>query len=152
MIGWSLPQRVFLATEPVDMRKAHDGLCAIVRDHFQDDPFSGDVFVFLNRRRNRIKLLTWDKDGFWLHYKRLERGRFEALAKSVLAETRNAAADVAAMPAGAHPLMETVAKAIEGRARAVLSGLEDRTAADDAPPAPPAGGAPRKRTRTARAS
>ncbi len=78
--------------------------------------------------------------------------RVETLAKSVLAETQNAAADVAAMPAGAHPLMETVAKAIEGRARAVLSGLADHTAADDAPPAPPAGGAPRKRIRTARAS
>jgi serine/threonine-protein kinase HipA len=78
--------------------------------------------------------------------------RVEALAKGALAEARNAAADVAAMPAGAHPLMAQVTQAIEGRARAILSGLDDHTAADDAPPAAPAGGAPRKRTKSARAS
>jgi serine/threonine-protein kinase HipA len=78
--------------------------------------------------------------------------RVEALAKGALAEAKNAAADVAAMPAGAHPLMAQVTQAIEGRARAILSGLDDHTAADDAPPAAPAGGAPRKRAKTARAS
>jgi serine/threonine-protein kinase HipA len=78
--------------------------------------------------------------------------RVEALAKGALAEAKNAAADVAAMPAGAHPLMAQVTQAIEGRARAILSGLDDHTAADDAPPAAPAGGAPRKRAKAARAS
>jgi serine/threonine-protein kinase HipA len=77
--------------------------------------------------------------------------RVEALAKGTLAEAKNAAADVAAMPAGAHPLMQQVTQAIEGRARAILSGLDDHTAADDAPPAAPAG-APRKRAKAARAS
>lgn len=78
--------------------------------------------------------------------------RVEALAKGALAETKSAAADVAAMPAGAHPLMQQVTQAIEARARAVLAGLDDHTATDDVPPAPPAGGAPRKRAKSARAS
>lgn len=82
MIGLSMPGRIFIATAPVDMRKAHDGLCAVVRDCFHEDPFSGDVFVFLNRRRDRVKLLVWDKGGFWLLYKRLEKGRFEAIRAS----------------------------------------------------------------------
>jgi transposase len=68
--------RVFLCRHAVDFRKAHDGLCALVRDQFQDDPFSGDVFVFHNRTRDRIKLLLWDRNGFWLLYKRLEKGTF----------------------------------------------------------------------------
>ena len=61
---------------PVDFRKAHDGLCTIIRDGFGDDPFSGAVFAFHNRARDRIKLLVWDRNGFWLFYKRLERGTF----------------------------------------------------------------------------
>lgn len=68
--------RIFLCRRPVDFRKAHDGLCAIVRDQFEDDPFSGDLFVFHNGAKDRIKLLLWDRNGFWLLYKRLERGRF----------------------------------------------------------------------------
>ena len=79
----SLPSsmRIFLAAEPVDFRKAHDGLVAVVRDHMQDDPFDGSVFVFTNRRRDRIKLLLWDHNGFWLLYKRLERGTFRTVAR-----------------------------------------------------------------------
>jgi transposase len=68
--------RVFLCVKPVDFRKAHDGLCALVRDTFQDDPFSGDVFVFHNGAKDRVKLLLWDRNGFWLMYKRLEQGTF----------------------------------------------------------------------------
>lgn len=68
--------RIFVSREPVDFRKAHDGLLAIVRDQFGDDPFDGSVFVFLNRRQDRVKVLQWDRDGFWLHYKRLEKGVF----------------------------------------------------------------------------
>lgn len=75
----SLPPsvRVFLARDSVDFRKAFDGLHAIVRDSFQVDPFSGHFFVFLNRRRDRVKILVWDRNGFWLFAKRLERGTFE---------------------------------------------------------------------------
>ena len=68
--------RIFLCLRPVDFRKAHDGLCAHVRDQFEDDPFSGDLFVFHNGAKDRVKLLVWDKNGFWLLYKRLEKGRF----------------------------------------------------------------------------
>jgi transposase len=68
--------RVFLCVRRVDFRKAHDGLCALVRDEFKDDPFSGDVFVFHNGAHDRVKLLVWDRNGFWLLYKRLEQGTF----------------------------------------------------------------------------
>jgi transposase len=75
----SLPAsiRIFVARDAVDFRKAHDGLLAVIRDAFGDDPFDGSLFVFLNRSRNRVKLLQWDCDGFWLHYKRLEQGTFK---------------------------------------------------------------------------
>jgi transposase len=68
--------RIFLARDAVDFRKAHDGLLAVVHEAFGADPFDGSLFVFLNRRRDRVKLLQWDRDGFWLHYKRLEQGTF----------------------------------------------------------------------------
>lgn len=75
----SLPAsiRIFVSRDAVDFRKAHDGLLAVIRDAFGDDPFDGSLFVFLNRRRDRVKLLQWDRDGFWLHYKRLEQGTFK---------------------------------------------------------------------------
>jgi transposase len=75
----SLPAsvRIFLARDAVDFRKACDGLCAVVRDQFGDDPFSGHLFVFFNRRHDRVKILVWDHNGFWLFAKRLERGTFE---------------------------------------------------------------------------
>lgn len=83
----SLPNstRVFLHREPVDFRKAHDGLCGVVRAGLGHDPLSGDLFVFLNRRRNRVKLLQWDGNGLWMHYKRLEKGTFRPL-RSVAAD------------------------------------------------------------------
>jgi transposase len=76
----SLPAqvRIFVARDPVDFRKAFDGLCQIVRDVLKCDPFTGDMFAFFNKRRDRVKLLYWDRNGFWLLYKRLERGTFEA--------------------------------------------------------------------------
>ena len=76
MLSLGGAHRVFLCARAVDFRKAHDGLCALVRDQFRDDTFSGDVFVFHNAARDRIKLLVWDRNGFWLLYKRLEQGTF----------------------------------------------------------------------------
>jgi len=58
------------------MRKQFDGLVAIVRNELRDDPLSGSLYVFLNRRRNYLKLVYWDRTGFCLFAKRLERGRF----------------------------------------------------------------------------
>ena len=80
----SLPAsvRIFLARDPVDFRKAFDGLCGIIQDEFGDDPFSGHLFLFFNKRRDRIKILLWDRNGFWLFYKRLERGTFDQYSES----------------------------------------------------------------------
>jgi len=69
--------RIVLATEPVDMRRGHDGLCAIVRNQWRIDPFAGHLFVFLGKRADRVKCLYWDRGGFVLYYKRLERCRFK---------------------------------------------------------------------------
>ena len=67
--------RVYLASEPVDMRRGHDGLFEIVRG-WNLDAFSGDLFAFVGKRRDRVKILVWHRGGFVLVYKRLERGRF----------------------------------------------------------------------------
>ena len=67
-------KRVFLACGATDMRKSINGLSAIVEGGFKLDPFDGALFVFCNRNRDRIKVLVWDNDGFWLHFKRLEKG------------------------------------------------------------------------------
>jgi len=69
--------KVFLATEPVDLRRGHDGLCALVRGRFDLDPFAGHLYVFIGRRLDRVKILFWDRGGFVLYYKRLSRGRFQ---------------------------------------------------------------------------
>ena len=68
--------RIFIAAEPVDLRRGFDGLSAATRSLICEDPMSGHVFAFINRRRNRIKLLVWDRTGFVLLYKKLERGTF----------------------------------------------------------------------------
>lgn len=69
--------KIWLATEPVDMRKGFDGLMTIVRDEWSRDPYAGHLFAFVGRRRDRIKVLFWDRGGFVLYYKRLEKGRFQ---------------------------------------------------------------------------
>lgn len=67
---------VFLCCGHVDMRKAINGLAEIVQSNFELDPYNGALYAFCNRRRDRLKILEWDGDGFWLHFKRLEKGRF----------------------------------------------------------------------------
>jgi transposase len=69
--------RYYLYREPTDMRKSFDGLCGLVRLRLGQNPMSGDVFIFLNKPRNRVKLLRWEPGGFVLFFKRLERGTFE---------------------------------------------------------------------------
>jgi transposase len=68
--------RIFIATSPVDCRKSHDGLAALVEQVMIEKPLSGNLFVFTNKRADRIKLLYWDSDGYALWYKRLEKGTF----------------------------------------------------------------------------
>jgi len=67
---------IYIAVEPVDMRKSFDGLSAIVKNHFHHDPLSGHLFVFINRSADRIKILCWDDDGYAIWAKRLQAGRF----------------------------------------------------------------------------
>lgn len=75
----SLPAnvRLYLCTTPTDMRKSFDGLHTLVRQVFELDPLDGHLFLFVNRRRDRIKLLWWDRDGLALWYKRLEMGTYQ---------------------------------------------------------------------------
>ena len=74
---------IFLHTDATDMRKSFTGLCGLVRSVFNDDPADGSLFLFVNKRRDRIKALWWDGDGFVLWYKRLEQGTFEIAPASV---------------------------------------------------------------------
>ena len=67
----------YLYREPTDMRKSFDGLSGIVQGQLDRNPTSGEVFIFVNRRRNKVKLLRWEQGGFILYYKRLEAGTFE---------------------------------------------------------------------------
>lgn len=68
--------KIYLAREPVDLRKSIDGLSVLVAQVLGQDPFDAQLFVFVNRRRDKLKALRWDQNGFVLYYKRLERGRF----------------------------------------------------------------------------
>lgn len=71
------PDRVYLACGSTDLRKSIDGLATLVKEAFALDPFAPCLFVFCNRRRDKLKILHWDHNGFWLYYRRLERGHFQ---------------------------------------------------------------------------
>jgi transposase len=70
-------ERVYLACGSTDLRKSIDGLAALVQEGLSLDPFSASLFVFCNRQHDKLKLLYWDHAGFWLFYRRLERGTFQ---------------------------------------------------------------------------
>jgi transposase len=76
MIHLPASVRVYLCLAPCDMRRSFDGLHALVRDHLQLDPFAGHLYLFWNRRKDRLKILYWDHDGFAVWAKRLEAGVF----------------------------------------------------------------------------
>jgi len=76
MFNLSPSTRIFVCARPIDMRKSFDGLFAMVRAQFQEDPFSGSFFLFRSKRGNFIKILWWDIDGFAIFAKRLEVGTF----------------------------------------------------------------------------
>jgi transposase len=88
MLSFAPNVRIFLHARPTDMRKSFDGLCGLVRSVLAADPLDGSLFLFVNRRGDRLKILWWDRDGLALFYKRLESGTFEML------QTDNATAAV----------------------------------------------------------
>tara|TARA_B110000285_G_scaffold119976_1_gene135761 strand:- start:32 stop:412 length:381 start_codon:yes stop_codon:yes gene_type:complete len=77
MLNLTLQTRYFLYLSITDMRKGYDGLSGLVRNELKENPLSGDVFIFLNRRRNQVKLLCWENGGLAVYSKRLEQGTFE---------------------------------------------------------------------------
>src|SRR5262249_37146228 len=76
MLTLSPAVRIYLATGTTDLRRSIDGLSALVRERLGVDPLSGHLFLFRNRRGDRLKILAWDRSGFWVLYKRLEQGTF----------------------------------------------------------------------------
>ena len=80
MISVASTSRIFVFTEPTDMRKSFNGLSGIVAEHFDVELLSGHLFLFFNRRRDCVKVLAWDRDGLAIWYKRLEAGTFEISA------------------------------------------------------------------------
>jgi transposase len=86
----SLPPtvRVFFAVDPVDLRKGFDGLANVARSLLAEDPLSGHLFVFINRRANRAKILFWDRSGWCIYYKRLEKGTFRAPRRRDFADNK----------------------------------------------------------------
>jgi transposase len=77
MFTLSSSHKFHLYSQPTDMRKSFDGLSGLVQNNLESNPCSGDVFIFINRQRNKIKLLHWQGISFTLYYKRLEKGTFE---------------------------------------------------------------------------
>lgn len=77
MLSLSASTRIYLALGATDMRKGFDGLCGLVSSHLGQDPLSGRLFLFVNRRRDRLKVLYWDGDGLAIWYRRLEEGTFQ---------------------------------------------------------------------------
>jgi transposase len=88
MLSFTGALKVYLAVQPVDMRKSFNGLSAVVAEHLNEDPCRGALYVFTNKRRNRIKILFWDGTGLWVAAKRLEQGRFSWPKPSESSQTR----------------------------------------------------------------
>ena len=82
MLAFPAAIRIFVAVQPVDMRKSFNGLWAAALEQLQEDPKNGAVFAFINKERTRLKLLYWDGTGVWVLAKRLEQGRFSWPAPS----------------------------------------------------------------------
>ena len=79
MLNPASGMKIFVYTQATDMRKGFNGLSGIVRSEFQADPADGSLFIFINRRRDRMKLLHFDGGGYWMYYRLLEAGTFEEL-------------------------------------------------------------------------
>jgi transposase len=99
VLSLGLTGRIWVCVDPVDGRKSFDGLSSVVTAHLNRDPLSGDLFVFKNRRGDRLKILAWQGDGFALYVRRLERGTF-AFPMSNAAEVRISATELAMILGG----------------------------------------------------
>jgi transposase len=89
MIQITPQMRILMAVEPQDFRKGIDGLSRVCREVLKNDPFSGIVFVFRNKRATAIKILVYDGQGFWLCHKRLSQGRFRYYPKDIEGRIRD---------------------------------------------------------------
>lgn len=102
------PRPIYVATNPVDMRKSFDGLAAVVKHGFQKNPLDGTFFVFINKAADRLKILYWDRDGYAQWYKRLESGCFRipvALIDNGQAVALVSAAQLAMILEGIEPVV-----------------------------------------------
>lgn len=105
MLTFTPTQRIFLARAAVDMRKSFDSLAALVKNQLGKDPFAGDVFLFVGKYRNRVKILVWEVSGFWVCAKRLEKGTF-AVPRPLLGSDATSALPLT--PAEVHLLLEGI--------------------------------------------
>jgi len=96
--------RLFLFRGRADMRKGFEGLSGLVEEHFTESLFSGALFIFVNHRRNRVKILYWDSGGLALWYKRLERGKFQMPAGQESQAVSLTSAELAMLLEGITPL------------------------------------------------
>jgi transposase len=92
MLSLALPVEIYFCTETTDMRRGFDGLMRMAEEHLSRDVLSGGLYVFVNRRRDRLKLLYWDNDGLAIWHKRLSSGRFRWWPKSAGAAAQALAA------------------------------------------------------------
>lgn len=101
MINMTPATMAFICSHPVDMRSSFDSLSGLIRSHFGQNELSGHLFVFFSKRRDRVKVLFWDSDGFVLYYKRLEQGTFRWVQDLDLTNSCEiSAADFALLMAG----------------------------------------------------
>ncbi|MCA9185164.1 MAG: IS66 family insertion sequence element accessory protein TnpB [Pirellulaceae bacterium] len=103
--------KVLVAVEPVDFRRGIDGLAAVCKSAFKEDPFAGTVFVFRNRRATAIKVLVYDGQGFWLCQKRLSQGKFRYWPSSTQATTTLAAHELSVLFSAGNPTSTSAAPA-----------------------------------------
>jgi transposase len=150
MLNISNKTPIWLCTQPTDMRKGFDGLSGIVRGQFAADPTDGSLFLFVNRRRDRMKILHFDGGGFWLYYRLLEAGTFEELTSPddacrlqidatqlamwlsrvslVASDKRRAAASIAIIARGLAPTWSQLASSVSNRSgsRVAMTRSEPR--------------------------
>lgn len=105
MLTFTEGRRIFLARAATDMRKSFDTLAGLVTNQLGKDPFAGDVFIYVGKYRNRVKVLVWDVSGFWVCAKRLEKGTFAVPAPLLKTDAK---ATLPMSPAEVHMLLEGI--------------------------------------------